>query len=116
MPMMKIGSHSEPELDGDRADVDALGDQHDRERDGQQIDGKGPEHVEDARQHHVDDAAEEAGDQADERREDQVKTVAAPAISSELQPAIEQPRHHVAALVVGAEEIVAESQVGPIGV
>ena len=37
-----------------------------------------------------------------------VMTVDAPAMSSELRTAIEQPRHHVAALIVGAEEIVAE--------
>ena len=35
-------------------------------------------------------------------------TVAAPAISSEVEPAIEQPRHHIPALIVGAQKIISE--------
>ena len=87
MPMMKIGSAQAAGLDRDRADVDALADQHDRQRDGQQIDRKGPEHVEQARQHHVDDAAEKAGDEADDASPGPgVMTVATPAMKSELRP------------------------------
>ena len=50
MPMMKIGSHRLPELMVIGPIVDALRDQHDRERDRQQIDREGPQHVEQARQ------------------------------------------------------------------
>ena len=64
MPMMKIGSHRLPESMVIGPMVDALGDQHDRERDRQEIDRKGPEHVEDARQNDVDEAAEKAGGEA----------------------------------------------------
>ena len=109
MPMMKIGSHRLPELIVIGPMIDALADQHDRERDREQIDRKGPQHVEDAREHHVDDAAEKAGD---ERRRwppgtRQMRGRGA-GDQQRIAPAIEQPRRHVAALAVGAEEIGAD--------
>ena len=86
MPMMKMGSHRLPELMVIGPMLDALAISTIESEIASRIDRKGPEHVEEAREHRIDDAAEEAGDEPDQRAEDQADDVAAPAISSELRP------------------------------
>ena len=73
------------------------------------IDREGPEHVEEARQHDIDDAAEEAGDKAEQRRQGQADHGRRAGDQQRVAAAIEQPGHDVAALVVGAEQIGAET-------
>ena len=106
--MMKIGSHRLPDSMVMGPIIDALGDQHDRERNRQEIDRESPEHVEDARQDDIDDAAEKAGGEADDRREEQRDHGRGAGDQQRVAAAIEQARHDIAALIVGAEEIVAE--------
>ena len=108
MPMMKIGSHRLPDFDGDGAEIDALRDEHDRERDRQEIDREGPEHVEDARQDRVGDAAEKPATSPMAVARTECNDGGGAGDQQRIAPAIKQPRHHIAALIVGAEEIVAE--------
>ena len=109
------GQPQRARLDGDDAEVQPLRDQHDRERDGEEIDREGPENVEEARYEHVDDAAEIAGGQAHERGEEQRHHGRHAGNEQRVEAAVEQAGHHVTALIVGAEEIVAELPGGADG-
>ena len=58
-------------VDGEGAEMEALADQDDGEGDGEEIDGEGPEKVEQAGEEGVDGAAEEAGEHAGGGAEDE---------------------------------------------
>ncbi len=108
MPMMKMGSQSEPDsmVIGPMSIPSAI--KHDRQRNGEKIDRECPENVEDARQHRVDDAAEEAGGEAEGSADQQCHDGCGTGDEQRIEPAIEEARHDVPALVVGAQEVVAE--------
>ena len=71
-------------------------------------DREGPDDVEEARQDLVDDAAEEAGDERDDRREEAAERRRDRADEQRVAAAVEQARGDVAALVVGAQEVVVD--------
>ena len=114
--MITIGSHEAPRLERERPEREAAREQHGREADREQVDRERPDDVEQPRQHAVDRAAEEAGSEADQRREEAGEQRRGHPDQQRVAAAVQQARRDVAALVVGAEEVVLGSQVGPIGV
>src|SRR6185503_16269370 len=95
-------------LEDDDTEVDAMGNEHDRKRDRQEIDRKRPEHIEDARQDGIRDAAKKAGDEADKGGDEERDDGGGSRDQERVASAIEQPDHDIAALIVGAEKIAAE--------
>ena len=106
MPMIAIGSTRLPAPSRNGPIANPCVDQHGREADRKQIDGERPDDVEHSREDRVDNAAEEAGDDARSRASRHVISAAKNADQQRVAPAVEQPRRHVASLVVGAEEVV----------
>ena len=104
--MMKIGSARLPASSLSGPDAEALRHQDRREADREQVDGERPDDVEEPREHAVDAPPEEAGREADGRSEQARQQRGGDADEQRVAAAVEQARGHVAALVVGAEEVV----------
>ena len=95
------------EHDGQRDDgVDDAGAERAGDRDRQQHRGKGVEHVDGAHDRGVELAADIAGDEAERGADHEGEDHGQNADEQRQPPAIDQPRQHVAAELVGAERIV----------
>ena len=109
MPMIRIGSHRLPEVILIGPIASALRDQHDRQRDREQVDRKRPENIEQARQDEIDDSAEEAGDDAHQRRKHEADRGRRGADQQRIAAAVEQSGGDVAALAVGSQHVGSEA-------
>ena len=97
-----------PGREVERPERDAARDQHGREADREQVDGERPDEVEEAREDAVDEAAEEAGDDADQHSEEARDQRGGRSDQERVAAAVEQAGGDVAALLVGAEEVVVD--------
>ena len=93
-----------------------LRDQHGRERDREQVDGERPERRRGGARGPVEQPPKKPATSPISGREQQADQRGGDADQQRVAAAVEQPRRDVAALVVGAEEVVPDRQVGPIGV
>ena len=106
--MIPIGIHRLDCRQRDDAEVEAVRERDDRDRDREQVDGERPQDVHQPREDAVGEAAEEAGDHRDDRREDAADQGRDGRDHERVPAAVEQARHHVAALGVRPEEVVVE--------
>ena len=104
--MIRVGSQRLEALIANGPICQPLGEEHRRDRDRQEIDGKRPDHVQDSGKHAVDETAVEPGHQADDDGDEAADQRRADPDLERGAAAVEHAGGDVAALLVGAEEVV----------
>ncbi len=103
--MIRIGIQSESPAISSRPILKPAHRERRAECDAEQQHREGPDHIQHARQHRVDPAPVVAGQQADNHREHCGDGRRHEADIDRGAPAVHQPHHHVAAVLVGAEQV-----------
>ena len=104
--MISSGIAFDPPSIVDRPELQAAQRQRHAERDAEDHDRERPHDVQHVADHAVGPAAEVAGEQAEQHRHQRGDERGAHSDQQRVAPSVEQPHHHVAAVLVGAQEVL----------